>query len=335
LKKVSSEEQVLQTSASFRFFLAAFHEQNRELYYALENRSDGESWSATVSQARTVVKKAILQTFTDSRKVGPVSFEERAPAKKPGASRSMSKFAERKATSMARAALVDEVLGLRTSTNGAESSSMSEALPSEKSQHGQQPLNRGKSVSASSVPTKNAPTISSKPADNIQSQWIDKFVLGSEDADEFKTTFTEEKSSSLHQSSHFLTSTYLTAEPRNHSTDALIQPSQPLLLPPLPPPPPPPPRPPQQRSQSQAAFRIKRLADQKAKEEAELSEFDISALAILREPSASVFSSNIIITKAEQAAPARIEPVGVAKIRRFADMKPRQGNDREEAFEDL
>ena len=335
LKKVSSEEQVLQTSANFRFFLAAFHEQSRELYYALENRSDGESWSSTVSQARTVVKKAILQTFTDSRKGGPVSFEERAPAKKPGASRSMSKFAERKATSMARAALVDEVLGLKTSTNDAESS-MSEALPSEKSQHGQ-PLNRGKSVSTSLVPTKNAPTISSKPADNIQSQWIDKFVLGSEDADEFKTTYTEEKSSSTYQSSHFLTSTFLTAVPRNHSTDALIQPSQSLLLPPPPPPPPPPPRPPQHRSQSQAAFRIKRLAEQKAKEEAELSEFDISALAILRESSVSVFSSSAKADAEQPAPPARIEPtvpVGVAKIRRFADLKPRLEKDRD-AFDDI
>jgi hypothetical protein len=341
LRKVSSEEQVLQTNIEFRFILVAFHEQSRELYYALENRSNGESWSSTVSQARAVVKKSILQTVTDSRKGGPVSFEVRAPVKKPVSSRSMSKFAERKANSMARAALVDEVLATNQSINNAESSESRDFLV-DKETSGKSSLNRGgKSISAALIPTKDDSTsIQSKPSENIQSQWIDKFVLGSEDADEFKTYTGQLTSGTTFPTSHLLMSTIATTEPLylSHSNS-----QHPQSLPPLPPPPPPQPpsrMPPQKRSQSQAAFRMKRLAEQKAKEDAEMSEFDVTALAAIRESGlerVSVFSS---AKPVEQIAPTRIEtsvPADVAKpFRRFTDLKKRSEKQSDyDIFDDL
>jgi hypothetical protein len=242
---------------------------------------------------------------------------------------------------MARAALVDEVLAANQSINNVESSESRDFLV-DKEPSGKSSLNRdGKSISAALIPTKDDSTsIPNKPSDNIQSQWIDKFVLGSEGADEFKTYTGQLTSGTTFPTSHLLTSTIATTEPLylSHSHS-----QHPQSLPPLPPPSPPQPpsrMPSQKRSQSQAAFRMKRLAEQKAKEDAEMSEFDVTALAAIRESGferVSVFSS---VKPVEQIAPTRIEtstPADVAKpFRRFADLKKRSDKQSDyDIFDDL
>ena len=364
LKKVSAEEQVLQTSIEFRFVLVALNEQSRELYYALEKKTEGDVWLTTVAQARTVVKKAILQTFTDSRKGGPVSFVERAPVKKPVSSRSMSKFADRKTSSMARAILEEKEDDMNSTVLPpplTESFGDFPLLKNEKNGL----LNRERSISIAPTTAKVIPVIP-KVADKVQSQWIDKFVLGSEDTEEFTTFPTGDESSSssttLLSSSlnmntlfvsnfstssappdpslHFLTTSNMPADIRNRSSVEVI---------PNPPPPPPPlsRQPAQQRSQSQAACRTKRLAEQKAKEDAEMSEFDVTALAALRESiPISVFAEQKIFAEVIVQAPINETAVlsssstgGVLTskpihVRRFADLKPREKSDRD-IFEDF
>jgi hypothetical protein len=219
-------------------------------------------------------------------------------------------------------------------------------------------LNRERSISIAPTTAKVIPAIP-KAADKVRSQWIDKFVLGSEDTEEF-TTFpargdesSSSSSSSLSMNTllvsnfstssappdpslHFLTTIDMPVDIRNRSSVAVI---------PNPLPPPPSRPPPQQRSQSQAACRTKRLAEQKAKEDAEMTEFEVTSLAALRESiPISLFAEQKIIAEVKEQVPinetalsSSTGGVSTSKpmlVRRFADLKPREKTDRD-IFEDF